>query len=436
MTADEVVALAKRHTLFEWSAQSALQPLAVSRADGVHFWTADGARLLDFNSQSMCVNVGHGNRHIIDAISRQLTSVAFVSPFMTTEARALLGSRLAVVTPGDIDVFFFTTAGTEANEHAVRIARAVTGRRKVLAQYRSYHGATTGSLALSGDPRRWHAGSDVAAVVHVLHPYRGPDRGWDSTDDALARLEETIQHEGLETFAAFILEPVAGSNGILVPPDDYLRGVRELCTKYGILMICDEIMSGFGRTGEWFAVDHWRVVPDILTMAKGLTSGYVPLGAIGVRRSVAAAFADRALNCGLTYNSHPVACAAALATLDVYRECGLIENARAMGAVMRSLACTLQERHECVGAVRSIGLFGLIELVRSRDPYVPLAAYATTSPAMTLLGRLLHERGLYTMVRWNWLFTNPPLCITEDQLREGFAIIDDALTSLERSQDF
>jgi taurine--2-oxoglutarate transaminase len=436
MTAEEAIALAKQHTLFEWSAQSALHPLAVTRAEGVHFWTVDGTRLLDFNSQSMCVNVGHGNRHIIDAIAHQLTKVAYVSPFMTTEARGMLGSRLTAVTPGDIEAFFFTNGGTEANEHAVRIARAVTGRRKVLAQYRSYHGATAESLALSGDPRRWFAGSDLAAVVHVLHPYRGPERGWDSTTEALARLDETIQLEGADTLAAVLLEPVPGSNGILVPPDDYLRGVRELCTKYGILMICDEIMSGFGRTGEWFAVDHWRVVPDIVTMAKGLTSGYIPLGAIGVRRSVAGAFADRVLNCGLTYNSHPVACAAALATLDVYDQCGLIDNARRMGAVMRSLACNLQERHECVGAVRSIGLFGVIELVRSRDPYMPLAAYATTSPAMTLLSRLLHERGLYTMVRWNWVFTNPPLCINEDQLREGFAIIDDALTSLERLEGF
>jgi taurine--2-oxoglutarate transaminase len=428
MTAQEIVDLTRRHTLFEWSAQATVDPLAVARAKGSYFWTADGRRFLDFNSQLMCVNIGHGDERVIKAISDQAAVLAYASPFLATEPRALLGAKLAAIAPGDIDVFFFTTGGSEANENAIKLARLFTGRHKILARYRSYHGATAGSISLTGDPRRWAAEPGIPGVVHVLDPYHGIERGWDDAATSLAMIEEVIQLEGPHTIAAFILEPVTGTNGILVPPPGYLEGVRALCTKHGILMIADEVMSGFGRTGRWFAVDHWNVVPDLLSMAKGLTSAYIPLGAVGMRRHIAEHFRDRVFSGGLTYNSHPLACAAALATLEVYEQDHLIDRARAMGGVMTVLLQELAHRHASVGAVRSLGLFGLVELVRDRDTHQPLAPFNATSPEMTALGRELRSRGLFTFVRWNTVFTNPPLSISEAELREGFEILDRALS--------
>jgi len=427
LSGDEIVALTKRHTLYEWSAQSKVDPIPVARAEGIYFWTPEGKRFIDFNSQLMSVNCGHGERRIIDAIHEQLSTLAFANPFMATEPRARLGQKLAELAPGDIDVFFFTNGGAEANENAVKLARQYTGRHKILARYRSYHGATAGAIALTGDPRRWATEPGMAGVVHVMDPYHGLQRGWDDAATALAHLEEVIQLEGPQTIAAFILETVTGTNGILVPPDGYLQGVRELCTRHGILMICDEVMAGFGRTGEWFAVNHWNVVPDLLTMAKGLTSSYVPLGAVGMRRAIADAFKDKVFYGGLTYNSHPVGCAAALAAIRVYEEDGLIQKAKATGKIMASLLAELAAKHPSVGAVRSIGLFGIVELVRDRRTMQPMAPYNGTSEEMAALGRFFRQEGLYTMVRWNTFYTNPPLTITEAELREAFAIIDRGL---------
>jgi len=427
MTGDEMVALTKKHTLFEWSAQSKVEPIPVAGAKGVYFWTPEGKRYLDFNSQLMSVNIGHGDPRVVQAISEQAATLAYVSPFMATEPRARLGQKLAEITPGDMDTFFFTNGGAEANENAIKLARFFTGRHKILARYRSYHGGTAGSMMLTGDPRRWASEPGMPGVVHVLDPYHGMARGWDSAEKSLALLEETIELEGPQTIAGFILETVTGTNGILIPPDGYLQGVRELCSKHGILMISDEVMSGFGRTGEWFAVDHWKVVPDLMTIAKGLTSSYVPLGAVGMRPAIAKHFEDKVFYGGLTYNSHPLACAAALATIRVYEEDRLIENARRMGAVMKELLAGLEKRHASVGAVRSIGLFGIVELVRNRKTREPLAPFNGSSPEMAALGRFFREEGLYTFVRWNTFFTNPPLCITEKELREGFAIVDRGL---------
>ncbi len=424
---DDIVALAKRHTLFDWSAQATVDPIPVARAKGVHFWTPEGKRFIDFNSGLMSVNIGHGDERVVRAIQEQAAAVAYVNPSLVTAPRALLGAKLAEIAPGDIDVFFFTLGGADANENAIRIARQVTGRHKVLARYRSYHGATGGAISLTGDPRRWAAEPSMTGVVHVLDPYHGIQRGWDDAATALAQLEEVIQLEGPQTIAAFILETVTGTNGILVPPDGYLQGVRELCTKYGILMICDEVMAGFGRTGEWFAVNHWKVVPDLLTMAKGLTSSYLPLGAVGMRRGIADHFRDRPFNGGLTYGSHPVSCAAALATIRVYEEDRLVERARERGVLMKALLAELAAKHPSVGAARSIGLFGIVELVRDRRTLEPLAPFGGSSPEMAALGKFFRQEGLYTFVRWNSFFTNPPLCISEAELREAFAIIDRGL---------
>ncbi|HEX7137179.1 MAG TPA: aminotransferase class III-fold pyridoxal phosphate-dependent enzyme [Vicinamibacterales bacterium] len=433
MSGEEMVALSRKHTLYEWAAQSKVDPIPVARAKGIYFWTPEGKRFIDFNSQLMCVNIGHGDERVLQAIREQADTLAYANPFMATEPRARLGAKLAEITPGDIDVFFFTNGGSEANENAIKLARLATGRHKILARYRSYHGATAGSITLTGDPRRWAAEPGLPGVVHVLDPYHGIERGWDSADESLAMIEEVIQLEGPHTIAAFILESVTGTNGVLVPPDGYMQGVRQLCDKHGILMICDEVMAGFGRTGEWFAINHWNVVPDIITMAKGLTAAYVQLGAVGMRRKIADQFKDRVFYGGLTYNSHPLACATALAVIRVYEEDGLLENARKMGALMADLMTDLQLRHPSVGAARSLGLFGLIELVRDRARRVPMAPFNGTSDEMAALGKHFRQEGLYTFVRWNTFFTNPPLCITEPQMREAFAIIDKGLDITDRA---
>src|SRR6476620_2832947 len=427
MTSDEIVALSKRHTIFEWAIQGSVDPIPVARAKGVYFWTPDGKRYLDFNSQLMCVNIGHGDERVVKAIADQASQLLYANPFLATEPRARLGAKLAELCPGDIDVFFFTNAGAEANENAVKIARWVTGRHKIMARYRSYHGATAGSISLTGDPRRWAAEPGIPGVVRVLDPYHGIERGWESTESSLAIIEETMQLEGPHTIAAFILESVVGTNGILIPPDGYMQGVRKLCDKYGILMIADEVMAGFGRTGEWFAIDHWKVVPDLICMAKGLTSSYVPLGAVGMRHHIAQHFQNNVFYGGLTYNSHPIGCATALATIRVYEEDKLIENAKRMGSVMKDLGAELKAKHRSVGAVRSIGLFGIVELVRSQRTMQPMAPFNGASEEMAALGKFFRENGLYTLVRWNTFYTNPPLCINEQQLQEAFAIIDKGL---------
>jgi len=427
MSAQEIVDLCLRHTLYDWQAQNAAKPIPVKSAKGSEFFTVDGKRYLDFNSQLMGVNIGHGNQRVADAIAEQARTLPYITPFAATDVRAKLGKKLAELMPGDLDKVFFTLGGAEANENAIRIARAVTGRNKILARYRSYHGATYATVSLTGDPRRWGNEPGMPGVIHVLDPYHGPERPQDDAATALAYLEETIQLEGPATIAAFILEPVTGTNGVLIPPDGYLQGVRELCDRHGILLIADEVMSGFGRTGEWFAVNHWDVVPDIITMAKGLTSSYVPLGAVGLRPKVYEYFDDHTYWGGLTYNSHPLALAAALAAIGVLEEDGLIEHSRKMGEVMRHHHERLMEKHPSVGLIRNIGLFGIIELVRSRATMEPFAPFNGASDEMKAVAKYLDDHGLFTMLRWHQIMTNPPLCITEEELAEGFAVIDGAL---------
>jgi len=432
MTGDQIVALSKRHTITEYTAQDVVNPIPVAKAKGVYFWTPEGKRFIDFNSQLMSVNIGHGDPRVIAAITEQLQKVTYVTPSMTTEVRARLGAKLAEITPGDIDAFFFTNGGAEANENAIKIARAVTGRQKILARYRSYHGGTAAAIAATGDPRGWTQ-PPMPGFVHVLDPYHGVARGWDDAATALRTLEEVIQLEGPHTIAAFILETVTGTNGVLIPPDGYLQGVRALCDRYGILMIADEVMAGFGRTGRWFAIDHWGVVPDMITMAKGLTSSYIQLGAVGVRRGIADHFKDKFFPGGLTYSSHPVACAAALATIAVYESDDLIARAQRTGELLKTLHADLAKRHPSVGVTRGIGLFGIIELVRNRQTMEPMAPINGTSPEMAALGKFFRDEGLFTFVRWNSFFTNPPLCVTEEELREGIAIIDRALESTDKA---
>ena len=433
MTGEEIVELCRRHTLFEWSAQAAVDPIPVARAKGIYFWTPEGKRYIDFNSQLMCVNIGHGDERVIRAIQEQAATLAYANPFMATEVRARLSVKLAELTPGDIDAFFFTNGGAEANENAIRIARMFSGRHKIGARYRSYHGGTAGALTLTGDPRRWAAEPGIPGVFRIPDFYHGIQRGSETTEEVLARTEEVLELEGPKTIAALIVEPVTGTNGVLIPPDGYMQGLRALCDKYGILLIADEVMAGFGRTGKWFSVDHWKVVPDLISMAKGLTSAYVQLGAVGMRRHIADHFEKNVFYGGLTYNSHPLACAAALATIAVYEEDDLIENSRRMGDVMKGMLADLQSRHPSVGATRNIGLFGIVEVVRNRETREPMAPFNGASPEMQALGKHFRQEGLYTFVRWNTFFTNPPLCISEAELTEAFAIIDKGLEITDRA---
>src|SRR3990172_4266448 len=431
MTPEEIVELTKKHSFFSWSAQEAVNPIPMAKAKGVYFWDADGKRYFDLNSQLMCVNIGHGDERVIDAIKAQAEELAYAGPSMASRVRAEIGRELAEVMPGDLKKFFFTLGGAEANENATKMARQFTGLQKIIARYRSYPGATSGPITLTGDQRRWANEPGIPGVIHIFDPYkyRSPLYHEGDSDEVFAgkcldQIEEVLMYEGPQTVAAFFLETVTGTNGIIIPPDGYLQGLREICNKYGILLICDEVMAGLGRTGEWFAVDHWKVVPDLITMAKGLTSAYVPLGAVGMRQPIAEHFRERVFYGGLTYSAHPVACAAALAVIQVYEDDRLIENARRMGTLMGELMADLSRRHPSVGAARSIGLFGLFELVRDRSTRVPLAPFNGTSPEMAALAGFFKHEGLYTVVRWNTFFTNPPLCITESELREGFAIIN------------
>jgi taurine---2-oxoglutarate transaminase len=433
LTGDEIVALCREHTLFEWSIQPKVVPIPVARAEGVYFWTPEGKRFLDFNSQLMCTNIGHSHPKVVRAIQDQVATLAYANPFMATEPRARLGAKLAAITPGDMSTFFFTNGGAEAVENAVRIARVVTGRHKILARYRSYHGGTAGAISLTGDPRRWAAEPGIPGVVRIPDFHKWGRKDPEPVDAALAAIEEVILYEGGHTIAAALVETVVGTNGILIPPDGYMQGLRKICDRHGILLIADEVMAGFGRTGRWFAVDHWGVVPDLMTMAKGITSAYVQLGAVGLRPALARVFEEKAFPGGLTYNSHPLACAAALATIAVYEDEGLIERARRTGEVLNRRMREIAARHPSVGTHRNIGLFGIVDLVRNRTTYEPMAPYNGTSDEMAALGRFFREQGLYTLVRWNSFYTNPPLTITEEQLEEGLSVIDRGLEITDRA---
>jgi len=433
MTSEEIVALSRQHTIFSWSVQGALDPIAIDRAEGVYLYTPEGRRILDFNAQLMSVNIGHGDRRVIDAINEQATRLQFVQPAFATEIRARLGQKLAEILPGDMNKVFFTLGGAEAIENAIKLARHHTGRYKLLARYRSYHGATHGAMTLTGDYRRWANEPGLVGVVRYPDTHRWGEAEPRPVEESLQGLEDVIKYEGPHTIAAVFLETIVGTNGILIPPDGYLRGVREICDRHGILMVADEVMAGFGRTGRWFAVDHWDVVPDLMTMAKGLTSSYLPLGAVAMRDHIADGLEQKMFYGGLTYSSHPVSLAAALATIGVYEEDDLIGNAARLDSVMRRHHEELAAKHPSVGAHRNLGLFGILDLVRSRDPWTPLTPFNGTSDEMKAIGKYLRDNGVYTMIANNSIHTNPPLCITEDQLAEGFDVIDRALDIADQS---
>jgi len=431
---ERVVAEDRQYLIHSWSVQSALQPLAVAGAEGRYFWDYDGKRYLDFASQLVNLNIGHQHPKVIAAIKEQADRLCTIGPPMANDKRSELARLVAEVMPGDLNRTFFTNGGAEANENAIKTARWVTGRHKVIARYRSYHGATAGAVTLTGDPRRWFAEPGIPGVVRMFDPYtyRCPAGHPDPCPvcTGAPHLEEILQYEGPHTVAAVILETITGTNGILVPPTGYLRSIREVCDRYGILLILDEVMAGWGRTGRWFACEHWDVVPDIITTAKGINSGYVPLGAMTVRDHVYEGIKDRFFAGGLTYSGHPLACAAAVASIEAFREEGIIENAAAMGDVLAEELPKLAERHPSIGEIRGLGLFWGLELVRNREtrePLVPFNAGGEAAAPMLALTKAAMERGLYLFVHWNVIAIVPPLTITREELDEGLGILDEVL---------
>jgi len=430
MDSKEMVELCLKHSMYSWAANDSVNPLPVARAEGVYLYTPEGKRILDFNSQLMSVNIGHSHPKVIAAIQAQAASLIYTYPGTATEPRARLSKRLAELVPGDINTFFYTLGGAEANENAIKAARLYTGRHKILARYRSYHGATNATMALTGDPRRWSSEPAMPGVVHVMDPWPYTF-SWGETEEEitaknLTYLEEVIQYEGPQNIAAMFIETVTGTNGILPPPAGYLQGLRALLSKYGILLVCDEVMAGWGRTGKRFAYEHGGIQPDIVTMAKGLTASYLPLGAMGVSDPIAAHFRKNVFWGGLTYNAHALVLGTALAVLDVIEEEQLVENAAKMEHVVRAEIERLKAKHPSVKGGRCIGLFGMVDIQRN-SAGDPIAPYNGSHPAMNAFGKALLDNGLFTFVRWGSFMVNPPLCITEAQIREGFAIIDEAL---------
>ncbi len=436
MNTQEMIGLCKQYTMYTWAKGEAVSPLPIETAEGVYLYTPDGERILDFNSQLMSVNIGHGHPRVIEAMKRQIDELIYVFPGSATPVRARVGKLLSEIVPDPINRFFFTLGGAEANENAIRAARLYTGRSKILSRYRSYHGGTNLCMQLTGDPRRWANEPGTPGIIRVLDPrpydYSFGESDEEKTRNNLVYLEEVIQYEGPETIAAMIIETVTGTNGILAPPEGYLRGLRELLDRHGILLICDEVMCGFGRTGKMFAFEHGGIVPDILTMAKGLTSSYIPLGCMGLCDKIAAHFDSNVFWGGLTYNSHALALATAEAVIEVLREEKLVENAARLEEVMRREMDRLTEKHPSVKEGRCIGLFGMIDIQKNSSGEAS-APYNGSSPAMAALAKAFRDNHLFTFVRWSSFMCNPPLCITEEELLEGFAIIDRCLDVTDRA---
>jgi taurine--2-oxoglutarate transaminase len=438
LTADEAQVRRddRAHVFHSWSAQGLIDPLPIASAEGSYFTDYAGKRYLDFSSQLVNVNIGYQHPKLVAAIQEQVGRLATISPAFANDARSEAARLIAELAPGDLDRVFFTNGGAEANENALRMARLHTGRHKVLAAYRSYHGATAGSIALTGDPRRWPSEPGIPGIVRYWGPYAYRSAFHAETEAqesqrALQHLRDLLMVEGAHTVAAIILETVVGTNGILVPPPGYLEGVRAICDEFGIVMIADEVMAGFGRCGEWFAVDRWGVTPDLITFAKGVNSGYVPLGGVVISERIARTFDERPFPGGLTYSGHPLACASAVASIRIFQEEGIVEHARSLGQdVIGPELRALAERHPSVGEVRGLGVFWALELVRdrrTREPLVPFNAAGAAAAPMNEFAAACKQRGLWPFTHFNRTHVVPPCTTTADEIREGVAILDEAL---------
>ncbi len=436
LTESEVRRLDRAHVLHSWSAQAAIDPMPVAGALGSHFWDHTGRRWLDFSSQLVNVNIGYQHPRLVAAIQEQAGRMLTVSPAFADEARSEAAAMIVERAPSRMAKVFFTNGGAEAVENAVRMARLHTGRHKVMAAYRSYHGATAGAIALTGDPRRWASEPGASGVVRYWGPYLYRSAFYATTEAeecarSLQHLRDTLMVEGAHTVAAILLESVVGTNGILVPPEGYLAGVREICDEHGIVMVADEVMAGFGRCGEWFAVDRWGVEPDLITFAKGVNSGYVPLGGVVISGEIAATFDERAFPGGLTYSGHPLACASAVASMRIFEDEGILDHARHLGDDVIGPALTgMAERHPSVGEVRGLGVFWAVELVRdkaTREPLVPYNASGADAAPMAALAAACKDRGLWPFVHFNRLHVVPPCTTTDVEVAEGLGILDEAL---------
>jgi taurine---2-oxoglutarate transaminase len=428
LTPQEIIDLNRRYVFFSWSVQKAVQPIPVTGGEGITYWDAAGRRFKDFSAQLMNLNIGYQHPKVIAAIQEQATKLCAAHPSMATEPKGLLGRMIAELTPSSLNKTFFTLGGAEANENAIKFARLYSGRHKIITRYRSYHGATYGAITLSGDYRRPPVEPGIPGVVHVFDPYcyrcvfgQEPQT---CRRECISHIEEVIRFEGPDTVAALLMEGVTGSNGIIVPPDDYWPRLREITRKYGVLLISDEVMSGFGRTGEWFAVDNWGVEPDIMTIAKGLTSGYMPMGGVVVSDDIARHFDERMLYMGLTYFGHPLSAAAAVATLQVYQEEELVANSKRLGQVLAARLQELKAKFPSVGDVRSIGLFSVIEMVSDRHSRELMPA-----SVMDAIRVRLFANGLTTFINKNMIFVCPPLVINETELLDGLQIIERAIAA-------
>ncbi|MBK9380330.1 MAG: aminotransferase class III-fold pyridoxal phosphate-dependent enzyme [Chitinophagaceae bacterium] len=421
------------YTLFSWSKQKGISPIAVKHAEGVYLYDYDGKRYLDFSSGLMNVNIGHGNQRVTEAVVKQMQEVAYVTPSCVTKVRGELGKKLAEICPGNLNKAFFTLCGATSIENGIKLARLYTGRHKILTRYQSYHGASYGAMSASGDPRRLPMDTQQAPnFVHFDLPYlyRWEYGEENLLKESVASLERVIAYEGPANIAAILLEGESGSSGCLKYPVGYLKAVREICNKHGILLIMDEVMSGFGRTGKWFGFENHGIIPDMIAMAKGLTCGYLPFGCLMVSDTITAKYDDTVLSLGLTYSAHPVSCAAALETIKIYEDEGLIENCVAIGQYVNEQVELLKQKHPSIGDFRNTGLLGCIELVKNQKTKEPMAPFNAKPDELAVMNKVaakIKELGMYTFVRWSYIFIAPPLCVTKEQIDEGLKIISEAI---------
>jgi taurine---2-oxoglutarate transaminase len=429
------------HTLFSWSKQKGLDPIAVKYGEGVYLYDYDDKRYIDFSSGLMNVNIGHGNQRVTAAVVKQMQEISYVTPACVTKARGELGKKLAEICPGDLNKAFFTLCGATSIENAIKLARLYTGRHKILSRYQSYHGSTYGVMSAGGDPRKLPAdGQQAPNFIHFDLPYlyRWPHGEESLLNESVAQLERIIAFEGPGNIAAILLEGESGSSGCLKYPIGYLKQVRTLCDNHGILLIIDEVMSGFGRTGKWFGFENHGIIPDMIAMAKGLTSGYLPFGCLMVSDKIASKYDNAMLPLGLTYSAHPVSCAAALEMLKIYEDDNLIANAASMGRWLDQQVELLKQKHPSIGDWRNTGLLGCIELVKNRETKEPMAPFNAKPEEMVVMNKVaarIKELGMYTFVRWNYIFVAPPLCVTKEQIDEGLAIISEALLIADREKE-
>lgn len=433
MKPDKIKELDKAHIIHSWSVQSQLDPMMFDHGKGAELWDSDGKRYLDFSSQLVNLNVGHQHPDVVDSVKHWAEKCCYINPAYAFESRSLLANKLAKITPDNINHFFFTLSGAESNENAIKIARLYTGKHKIISRYRSYHGASMGAISITGDPRRWPAEPGISGTLKVFDPYcYRCSFGLEYPSCKLRCAEnvrEVMMYEGAKDHvAAMVIESVTGTNGIFVPPDGYFQRLREICDEFGVLLVCDEVMSGFGRTGKWFAFDNWGIKPDLISMAKGLTSGYVPMGAVGVSDTIADFFQDNMLWCGLTYNNHPLCCGVAAACLEVYEKENLLQRSIDLGEICAEEFNKFMEKHKCVGDVRGIGLFRIIELVKDKQTREPISDFNTTSDIVKEAVKQLKQKGVLTLTHWNTIFVTPPLIIKEEELREGLHVIDEVLS--------